>query len=113
MTINEMTERFGSEENADYVTGILIKNVKPDFIRLALRAEVAEIEAELKTMEQDGWIYSCNGTRHVNWAKADKLNGWNLPPEQEAAYDEARKKCNDASALLYRLNRTTSMLARA
>lgn len=111
MTREELTEMTGSAEQADFAIQILLKQVQPDFIRYAARAEAAEINSELKDLERSGWIYNNNGTRHVNWFKAQKLNGFNMTKEQEDAYMEAWCKCCNAGALIIRYNRVMSLLA--
>lgn len=112
MTRNELTAMTGNEEQTTYAIELLLKHIKPDFIRSVVKAEAAEITAELKELEAEGYaIQERNGSWSVNWAKAEKLNGWNLTPEQEAAYDAARDACGTVEALIYRLNRTTSLTA--
>jgi hypothetical protein len=112
MTRNELTTMTGSTDRADFAIEILLKQVQPDFIRYAVRAEAAEINSELKDLERAGWVVKVNGSRSVNWAKAEKLNGWNLTEEQEAAYDAAWHKCAEADHLIGRLNRVMSLLAK-
>lgn len=111
MTMNELIQMTGSEEQANYALQILLGSVKPAMIRSAVRAELDRIQAEIDAMKAEGVIYSCNGYEHVSWNYADKLNGWDLTEEQQAAYDAARKKCAEADALLYRRNRTVSLIA--
>jgi hypothetical protein len=111
MTRKELTAMTGSVEQTDYAIEILLKHIRPDFIRSVVKAEAAEIEAELKELEAQGWVWWANGYRNARWSKAEELNGWDLTPEQQAAYDEAYRKCSRVEALLYRLNRVTSLTA--
>lgn len=111
MTRNELIAMTGSEERADFAIDILLKQVQPDFVRSAIKAEQAEIKAELEALELEGWAVNSRGSWSANWCKAEKLNGYNLTPEQEAAYDAAWFKCSDVEALTYRLNRVTSLTA--
>lgn len=112
MTRNELTTMTGSTERADFAIEILLKQVQPGFIRSAIRAEGAEIEEQLDALMLEGWAYKANGTWAPCWGKAEKLNGWNLTEEQEAAYDAAWHKCAEVDHLIGRLNRVRSLLAR-
>lgn len=111
MTRNELTAMTGSTEQTDFAIELLLKHIQPDFIRSVVKAEAAEIEAELKELEAQGYALQRNGGWHANWGKAEELNGWNLTPEQEAAYDAASDACGTVEALTYRLNRVTSLTA--
>lgn len=111
MTRNELTAMTGNEEQTTFAIELLLKHIQPDFIRSVVRAEAAEIEAELKELEAQGWAVRICGSWRANWGKAEKLNGWNLTPEQEAAYDAASDACGTVEALTYRLNRVTSLTA--
>ena len=111
MTKNELNAMTGREELTDLAIELLLKQVKPDFIRSAVRAEAAEIEAELKELETQGWAVNRNNVWRANWSKAEELNGWNLTVEQEAAYDAAWTKCSDVEALSFRQRRVNALLA--
>lgn len=111
MTRKELTAMTGTVEQTDYAIEILLKHVKPAFIRSVIQAEAAEIDEQLNALEAQGWVWRANGFRNASWSKAENLNGWDLTPEQQAAYDEAYRKCSQVEALLYRYNRVTSMLA--
>lgn len=111
MTKQELIEMTGSEEQADYAMQILLKHIKPAFIRAAINAEINSINKEIEALKEEGYAYSGNGYDHASWSKAESLNGWNLTPEQQAAYDAARAKCQQVEHLLYTRNRTTSMIA--
>lgn len=116
MTMQELIKMTGSEEQAQYVLEILLKNVKHDFVEMAVKAEIKEIEAKAKQYEEDGVIYNANGTRRVNWSAPYKAYGdepgaaWNATAEQEEAFERIQKACQDAEALLYRRNRTVSLI---
>ena len=111
MTRKELTTMTGSVEQTDFAIEILLKHVKRDFVCSVIRAEAAEINEQLNALEAEGWVWRANGFRNASWSKAEKLNGWDLTPEQEAAYDEAYRKCSEVEALLYQYNRVTSLLA--
>ena len=106
MTMNELIKMTGSEEQANYALRILLKNVKPAMIRSVIRAELDSIQDEIDTMVNDGIIYYCNGSAHVNWGYCEHLTDG-----QEVAYNVARAKCAEADALIYKKNRTESLLA--
>lgn len=111
MEKSELIQMTGSEEQANYAMKILLKQVKPEFVHSVIKAELAEIEAEIKALEAEGYVVMVNGSYSANWGKAMALDGWNLSPEQEAAFDAAWNKCSKVEALLYRRNRTISLIA--
>ena len=111
MTRKELTAMTGTVEQTDFAIELLLKHIQPGFIRSVVKAEAAEIEAELKELEAQGWAIQIRGSWAANWGKAEKLNGWNLSPEQGAAYDAAWEACSRVEALAYRLNRVTSLTA--
>ena len=111
MTKAELIKMTGSEEQANYALELLLKSVKPAMIRSAVRAELDRIQEEIEALKAEGIICYYNQTYHVNWGSADRLNGWDLTEEQQAAYDAAWRKCAAADALLYKRNRTESLIA--
>ena len=117
MTKQELIKMTGSEEQADFAMEILLKNCKKAFVRMAIQAELNEIEWEVKAFEQEGILVKCNSSYHVNWGSAYKAFGdepgaaWHATVEQKAESEAIEKRCRDASALLYRRNRTISLLA--
>lgn len=111
MTRQELIKMVGSEEQADFTLGLVLKNLRPAFIKSVVGLELKEIGQEIQTMKDADLIVTRNGHDGVNWGMAERLNGWNLSEEQQAAYDEARAKCEACDALLYRKNRVTSLLA--
>lgn len=111
MTKQELVKMTGSEEQAEYAMEILLKHIKPDMIRLAVKAELDSINKEIEVLKDEGYAVTCNGHESVCWSKAEKLNGWDLSPEQQAAYDAAYDKCVQVDRLLYRRNRTTDLIA--
>ena len=96
---------------------ILLKNCKKDFVRMAIRAELNAIEKEIKTFEDEGILVKCNSSYHVNWGAAYKVFGdepgaaWHATEEQMAESEAIERRCYEANALLYRRNRTISLLA--
>lgn len=111
MTVKELIEMCGSEEQANFAMNILLKNIKPALVVSSIRAEIAEAEAKIKEFEASGFICTCNGIEHVNWRSAEKLNGFHLTEEQEKLYDDACDKCNEAESLICRRDRLVSLIA--
>lgn len=111
MTKQELISMVGNEEQANFALEIVLKNLQPAFIKSVVGLELKEINREIQTMKDAGFIVTRNGHDSVNWGAAERLNGWNLSEEQQAAYDAARLKCEACNDLLYRKNRTTSLLA--
>ena len=117
MAKQELIKMTGSEEQADYAMEILLKNCKKAFVEMAIRAELNEIEKEIKAFEEEGILYKCNSSYHVNWGAAYKVFGdepgaaWHATEEQKAESEAIENRCRDASALLYRRNRTIALIA--
>ena len=117
MTKQELTKMTGSEEQAAYAMEILLKNCKQGFLEMAIRAELNEIDKEIKALEEEGILSNYNSTWHVNWAAPHRVFGdepgaaWHATKEQQDKADAIEKRCCEANALLYRRNRTVSLLA--
>ena len=117
MTKQELIEMTGSEEQAAYAMEILLKNCKKEFVRMAIQAELSQIEKKIKAFEEEGILVKCNSSYHVNWGAAYKVFGdepgaaWHATDKQKAESEALENRCRDASALLYRRNRTISLLA--
>ena len=112
MTREELIAKYGSEDQANFVIAILLKNVKPAFIKSAINTELSEVEGKIAEYKTDGFIYTANGHEHVSWGKSEELKGWDNTEEEKKLYIEARKRCNEASDLLYRRNRLISLSIR-
>ena len=93
MTKQELIEMVGGEEQADFALEIVLKNLKKDFVRQCIAAEVKQIEDKIGGYEAEGVIYRANGAKHVDWGR------------------DEQSKCYDASSVLYKRNRTMSLLA--
>ena len=117
MTKQELIKMTGSEEQAAYAMEILLKNCKKAFVEMAIRAKLGEIEREVKAFEEEGILYKCNGSYHVSWCAVNRVYGdepgaaWHATAEQQAEADAIEKRCCEASALLYRRNRTIALIA--
>ena len=117
MTKQELIKMTGSEEQAAYAMEILLKNCKKAFVEMAIRAELNEIEREIKAFEEEGILSNYNSTWHVNWAAPHRVFGdepcaaWHATEEQKAESEAIENRCRDASALLYRRNRTIALIA--
>ena len=92
MKKQELIEMTGSEEQANYAVQIILEQLKPEFVRQCVKAELAGVEVKIKTLKEKDVIYTSNGTECINW-KADS--------------DE----CYEANGLLYQRNRLTSLIA--
>lgn len=102
MTKEELIKKTGSEEQADFAMEIILKSLQPAFVQKAIFAEIDRLNREISEMEKEGYIYTNNGSKHVNWGK---------PQEDFTMRDEAYKKCQECNALLYKLNRTVDLIA--
>ena len=117
MTKQELIKMTGSEEQAAYAMEILLKNCKKAFVEMAIRAELNEIEREVKAFEEEGILSRYNSTWHVNWCAVNRVFGdepgaaWHATKEQQAEADAIEKRCYEANALLYRRNRTIALIA--
>ena len=117
MTRQELIEMTGSEEQAAYAMEILLKNCKKEFVRMAIQAELSQIEKKIKAFEAEGILYKCNSIYHVNWGAAYKVFGdepgaaWHATDKQKAESEAIEKRCYEANALLYTRNRTISLIA--
>ena len=97
MTRKELVEMVGSEEQANYAMDIILKNLKSEFVRMCIKSEINQINEELASLEHQGIICTNNGTRNVDW--------------NPNRYGDDMTPAYDANALLYNLNRTTSLIA--
>lgn len=117
MTWQELKEMTGSEEQASYAMGILLKNCKAPFVRIVIQAELKGIDEEIEAFKKEGIICETNHTNKVNWAAACKAFGdepgafWSANEEQKQEAEKIEERCREAEALLYRRNRTVSLLA--
>lgn len=117
MTKHELIKMTGSEEQAAYAMEILLRNCKRDFVILAINAEINKIENQIDSFKQEGIIYEVNHSNHVNWGKAQEVFGnepgayWHATDEQKAEAEIIERRCREASALLYKRNRTVDLIA--
>lgn len=114
MTKDELIKKVGCEEQANYALGLLLRQVKWPLVESAIRAELAEIEAEIAKEETDGFLYRANGSLHVNWMKEhEPLDGesfWTASEEKKALCDENSNRLNRCETLLYNRNRVSALL---
>ena len=94
MTKAELIEMVGTEEQADYVMEIILGQVKKDFVKSVIKSKLADTESKMTELETEGFIYTNNGTKKVDWN-----------PNKD------REKQEKANSLIYIRNRLTSMLA--
>lgn len=117
MTKQELIEMTGSEEQAAYAMELLLKNCKESFVRMAIKAELAEINKQIEAFKEEEIIVSANGFDQVNWGAVDSPFGnepgafWNATDEQKAQSEAIEARCREAESVLYRRNRTTALLA--
>lgn len=117
MTKQELIKMTGSEEQAEYAMNILLKNCKESFIKMTIKAELAEIDEQIEAFKADGIIATANGFNSVNWGAADAPFGnepgafWTATEEQKAQAEAIEERCREADRLLYRRNRTVNLLA--
>lgn len=117
MTKQELIKMTGSEEQAAYAMDILLGNCKESFVRMAIQAELRKIGEEIEVFEEEGIIYEDNNTWKVNWGKAKEVFGnepgayWHATEEQREESERIEARCREAETLLYRKNRTLSLIA--
>lgn len=117
MTKQELIEMTGSEEQAAYAMEILLKNCKESFVRMAIQAELKAINSKIADFKEEGIIYTANNSNYVNWGSEHKVYGdepgayWHATEEQKKEAERIVKRCEEADALLYRRNRTISLIA--
>lgn len=115
MTRQDLIKMTGNEEQATLAIDILLNQIQPDFIKMAIRAELKAVESQITNAEKEGLIVKTNGVYSVNWRKEyEPLNGetvWNATEEQTKEMNTIRDKLYKADALLYRRNRIISLTA--
>lgn len=117
MTKQELIKMAGSEDQAEYAMLILLKNVKPEFVKMCIYAELQEAEAQIKEYEKSGHIVYINQHYSVNWCKPDepfkdREAGWGfrLTPEEKAQHEAGEAECRKADRLLQAYNRLNTWL---
>ena len=100
MTKQELIKMTGSEEQADYAMEILLRNCKKAFVRMAIQAELDEIEREVKAFEQEGILVKCNSSYHVNWGALTRFSETSpaLPGTQPKNRRQSQKRSRIAAA---------------
>lgn len=97
------------EENFEYLTKLIIKNVQTGLAYSVLKAEIKEIKEFLNNSPA---CYLDCGAYRVNWIYCEELNGWELSSEEKDAYKKAFDECVDCEGKIYTLNRLEYMLMR-
>lgn len=95
MTRTELIEKVGDEFQAGLAIDVLLKNVKFDFIRMAINTEFEEVIKEIEDYEERKIIYYVNGSHRVSWNP-----------------DNNKEECRKASNLLSYKNRLISLLSK-
>lgn len=117
MTKQELIKKTGNEEQAAYAMEILLKNIKPAFLDMAVKAEIKGLTEQLENLVKEGLVWKDGNTYRVRWAAEYEPFGdepgarWHATPEQEAESEAIRDRLNKANALIYTRNRTISLLA--
>lgn len=117
MTKQELIKMVGNEDRAEYALNILLKNLKPQFIKMCVENELKEVESKIKEYQEKGYIWLNNGTYAVNWCKPDKQFesrgegwGWTLTEEEQAFLDKEREECGKADYLIKTRNMLNTIL---
>lgn len=94
MTIKELSELTGeSIQDTEYTIGIILKQIKPDFVITAIKAELKDVEEKISILYTHGDIIYRNGTYHAVYN----------PEDNHSNFSEANK-------LLYQRNRLMHIL---
>ena len=101
MTKQELIKMTGSEEQAAYAMEILLKNCKKAFVEMAIRAELNEIEKEVKAFEEEGILSRYNGTSSLKWLTWKGISG--LGPTRLISPTSTLKNCGNSSRLNLRM----------
>lgn len=117
MTKQEFIKMAGNEDQAEYAMMILLKNIKPEFMRMCMDLELKEVEIKIKKYEELGYIYYCNQHYSVNWCKPDEPFKdrevgwkWNITDEERYQIEKCEDMCRDAERLLQKRNRINTWL---
>lgn len=117
MTKQELIKKTGSEEQAAYAMEILLKNIKPAFLDMAVKAEIKGLTEQLENMVKENLVWKDGNSYRVRWAAEFEPFGnepgsyWHATDEQKAESEAIRERLNEASGLIYTRNRTISLLA--
>lgn len=84
MTKAELIERMGNEERANWIMEEILRNVKPDFIRLILKANCDSQAKKIKEREASG--YYMDGA-----VLPDDFNLWSYMKAVEDGEDDGTK----------------------
>lgn len=62
-------------EDTGYAIDIILKQLKPEFAKMAIRAELKEVEGKIKVMKEEGIISFTNGIEkdHDKCMEAENL----------------------------------------
>jgi hypothetical protein len=117
MTKQELIKMAGNEDQAEYAISVLLKNVKPEFVRICMKNELERVKEEIKKYMAQGYIVIGNEHYRVDWGKPERpfqnrKPGWgfHITPEEEKILNEGKQKCRDAEFLIYEQNRLNSWL---
>ena len=117
MTKQELIKKTGNEEQAAYAMEILLKNIKPAFLDMAVKAEIKGLTEQLENLVKENLVWKDGNSYRVRWAAEFEPFGnepgsyWHATEEQKAESEAIENRCRDASALLYRRNRTIALIA--
>ena len=104
----KITDTRMNEENYNYLTSLVMDEIKPALARTILNRKLDEIYEALKANPA---FYKANGTFHASWNYCEDLQKWDMTTEEEAEYNRRRDVVTECLALIYTYNRLTHMLA--
>lgn len=68
MTKEDVAVLIGEKtEDTDYVVDIILKQIKPGFVKSAIKAELKETEAAINALKDEGFISVKNGIYQAFW----------------------------------------------
>lgn len=115
MNKQELLKMTGNEEQFELTLEILLNQIKPEFVIMSIKAELSDIEEQLKNAEKENLIVKTNGVLSVNWKKEyEPLNGdtvWKATDEQKNEMNIIREKLHKVDSLIYRRNRVLSLIS--
>lgn len=112
MTKSELIRLTGSGLAADYALEAVLGQVTEDFVQSAITAELDRLNAEIKDLEAEGYVFTIGGSYEVDWSKLQRPHDQHPTDEDVAAYVNSRDSCWQADMLVYRHKELASARAR-
>lgn len=111
MTRESLILMVGDEDKANAAIDLILDSIKEGFVETVVHTKIKQIKERIAELENDGYLYTVNGSLHADWGKAKQLDGWNLSEEQQANYNVACNRCRSAENLLCELRFYSSMMS--